>query len=180
MRELALHLLDIAQNSVRAGAEQITIEIKENISENILLIKISDDGQGMDPERVEEVVDPFVTTRNTREVGLGLSLLKATAENCEGRLSIEAHPGEGTEVSAEFMYDHIDRPPLGSIAETLVSIIAVAPGLEVIYQHKKGQQKFSFTTSEVKKQLGEVDIREPKILNWLEEYIREQTAEVRS
>ncbi|SDM11850.1 ATP-binding protein [Halarsenatibacter silvermanii] len=179
MRELSLHLLDIAQNSIRAGAGQIEIKIKEDVPENILLIVILDDGRGIDEESVEKIVDPFVTTRKTREVGLGLSLFKETAELCGGSLRIDSKPGEGTSVTAEFEYDHLDRPPLGSIAETLVSLIAVNPDLEIIYQHQKDGQSFYFSTGEVKAELQDVDIQKPRILKWLEEYLRDNIAEVR-
>ncbi len=179
MRELSLHILDIAQNSIRAGAENLDIRIEENFCENILLIKVGDDGRGIEKDSIEEVVDPFVTTRTTREVGLGLSLLQETAESSGGSLSIDSEPGEGTAVTARFELDHLDRPPLGSLADTLISLIAVNPDLEITYRHQKDGDSFDFSTEEIKAELQDIDIQEPGILKWLEEYLRENIAEVR-
>ncbi len=122
MRELALHLLDIAENSISAGAQNICIRVEEDLHNDRLRMSVEDDGRGMDAEMVARVVDPFVTSRTTRKVGLGIPLLKAAAEGCEGGLMIESQPGKGTLVSVDFQHSHIDRMPLGNLAGTLLTL----------------------------------------------------------
>ncbi|MFW6279254.1 MAG: ATP-binding protein [Bacillota bacterium] len=173
MQELSLHILDIVQNSIRAQADLVTIIIREKPSANLLEIIIKDDGTGMDEQQKNRALDPFVTSRTTREVGLGLSLFKATVEACEGQFVIESSVGEGTTIKTQLEYDHIDRPPLGNMAETLISLISVNPDLDINYIHCKKDQQFLLQTKKIKEELQEVEITEKKVLKWLEEYIKE-------
>lgn len=173
MQDLSLHLLDIAENSVRAQAKKITIELDEKVSDNILCLKISDNGKGMTQQMVQNVVDPFVTTRTTRRVGLGISLLSQNCINASGSLAINSIPGEGTTVQAVMQYDHIDRLPLGDIASSLIILIQGNPHINFIYKHIYETKFFLFDTLEIKKLLGEVTIDTPEIIQWLKKYIRE-------
>lgn len=173
MQDLSLHLLDIAENSVRAQAKKITIELDEKVSDNILCLKISDNGKGMTQQMVQNVVDPFVTTRTTRRVGLGISLLSQNCINASGSLAINSIPGEGTTVQAVMQYDHIDRLPLGDIASSLIILIQGNPHINFIYKHIYETKIFLFDTLEIKKLLGEVTIDTPEIIQWLKKYIRE-------
>ena len=127
MRELALHLLDIAQNSVSAHARNITISVEEDSRADRLRCSVIDDGVGMDAETVQLVTDPFVTSRVTRNVGLGIPLLKAAAEACEGGMWIHSTPGIGTRIDVEFQHSHIDRMPLGDLAETFLTLVVGCP-----------------------------------------------------
>ncbi|RPI30832.1 MAG: ATP-binding protein, partial [Chloroflexota bacterium] len=111
MREIALHLLDIAENSVAAGAKNIAISVCEDLTSDRLRASVSDDGKGMDADLVARVTDPFVTSRTTRKVGLGIPLFKAAAEACNGCLDIVSQPGKGTCIEVEFQHSHIDRMP---------------------------------------------------------------------
>ncbi len=171
MREISLHIMDIAQNSISAGAKNIYIEVYENINENILKITIIDDGKGIDSDILDNVTDPFVTSRKTRKVGLGLSLFEAACKRCDGGLSVKSKLGEGTEVTAILKYDHIDRAPIGRISDTIVSLI-LSGDIDIKYKHRVNDKIFEFDTKEIKKTVGD-DIKEPEILRWIKEYIDE-------
>ena len=123
MKELSLNLLDIVENSTRAGASLVTIRVIEEPEADRLTLYIEDDGSGMSPELLEAVQDPFTTTRTTRKVGLGIPFLKEGAEMTGGSLDLWSREGEGTRVTATYGYSHIDRPPLGDLAETVVTLV---------------------------------------------------------
>lgn len=173
MRELSLHILDIAQNSIVAEAEEIRIAIAENFDEDRLTICIKDDGKGMDQATLEKVVDPFYTTRTTRKVGLGIPMFKAAAEMCEGRFSMTSKPGVGTDLLAEFKHSHIDRMPLGNMSDTLITIINSNDKIDLIYTHCVGKEKFTLSTKGIKKTLGDLPITNLDVLMWLRDYIKE-------
>lgn len=174
MTELSLHILDIAQNSIKAGADTVEIFIDENVKENLLTITIKDNGCGMDEEFLRDVVNPFKTTRTTRKVGMGLSLLKSACELTGGSLSISSEVGEGTEVKACFVYDSIDRQPVGNMASTITALIGANEKMNFLYHHKFCDKSFEFSTAEIKKVLGdEVPLSEIDVLKWIEEYINE-------
>ena len=118
MRELALHILDIAENSISAGASQVEISVVRNTRENQLVISVRDNGNGMDEEMLARVINPFVTSRTTRKVGLGIPMFNQAAEACNGGLTVDSQPGKGTEITATFQNNHIDRMPLGNLADT--------------------------------------------------------------
>ncbi|MFP4662283.1 MAG: ATP-binding protein [Halanaerobiales bacterium] len=177
MRELSLHILDIVQNSISAGAAVIEIVINEDIERDLFGVDIIDNGCGIEESALETITDPFVTSRKTREVGLGLPLFKEAARQCNGDLEIKSVVGEGTKVRAYFQHSHIDRAPLGDIKETLLSLISVNPDIDFIYWHKfkdeEQDKEFIFSTIEVKDELDGLSINNPKVLKWLEGYIKE-------
>ncbi len=179
MRELSLHILDIAQNSISAKAETLRIAIIENTMDNKLIIKIKDDGEGMEKEDLEKVVDPFYTSRTTRKVGLGIPMFKAAAERCNGSFRIHSEIGIGTEVEAEFEHDNIDRVPLGNMSDTIVAIILSNPNMQLIYTHFVNDEKFTLNTKEIVKILGEVPINNMDVINWLRQYLKEGLAEIK-
>lgn len=176
MRELSLHILDIVQNSLEAGATHITIEIDEDLAEDRLTIRVMDNGRGMDAETLRRVTDPFFTTRTTRKVGLGLPLLKAAAEQCNGRLTIQSAPGQGTTVTAEFQHSHIDRAPLGDMPASLMTILLAEQPVEVRYVHRVNERQFVLDTRELREALGDVPLTHPKVRQWLYEYLRQGEA----
>lgn len=173
MRELSLHILDIAQNSIKAEADSLRIAIIENYEEDHLVIKIKDDGYGMDEETVRKVVDPFFTTRTTRKVGLGIPMFKASAEQCNGSFEINSKLGNGTEIIAEFQHSHIDRVPLGNMAETMITVITANTEMCVVYTHTIDNKTFTLNTKEIKKLLGDVPIDNIDVIMWLRDYIKE-------
>jgi hypothetical protein len=173
MTELSLHILDIVQNSIRAEAHCIETEIKEEPKTDRLTITITDNGKGMDQETLAQVTDPFFTTRTTRKIGLGLSLLKQNAEQAGGSFSIESEPGKGCKTTAVFSLSNIDRQPLGDIAGTMTLLIGANPDIRFIYNHRTALSDFELDTNEVKSELGAVPINHPDILKALRSLIIE-------
>ena len=171
-----MHILDIVRNSVKAGASLIEISVIEDVEANLLTIEINDNGCGMDEEFLKDVVSPFRTTRTTRKVGLGLSLLKSACMQTGGDLEITSKVGEGTRVRAIFVYDSIDRQPLGDMASTMTVLIGGNDQIDYVYTHVYRGREFVFSTSEIRNILGsEVPLSEPEVLGWVEGYINEQT-----
>ncbi len=173
MRELSLHILDIAQNSISAGAETLRIAICEDLKDDRLIIKIKDDGSGMDSATVKKVIDPFYTTRTTRKVGLGIPMFKVAAETCGGDFDIKSSVGVGTEIDATFQHSHIDRVPLGNMADTIITVILANPEMDLIYTHSIDEKKFVLNTKDIKKTLGDLPISNVDVIIWLKSYIKE-------
>jgi hypothetical protein len=171
LQDLSLHILDVAENSIAAGATEIEIIIDEDTKRNVLLLTIKDNGRGLDAEARAAVLDPFYTTKGKR-VGLGLPMLAQSAREADGELTIESEKGQGTMITARFVHDHIDRRPLGDIAETLIALIT-AGGLDIdiLYEHSKDGDGFILDTKEVKQGLQDVPINDPEVLNFLKETI---------
>jgi len=180
MRELSLHILDIIENSRRADSDLIKIKISEMPDEDLLKISIEDNGSGISEEELDKIDDPFITSRTTREVGLGISLFKSAAESCNGHLNIKSKIGQGTQVEADFDYNHIDRAPLGDITTTISNFIAAnGEKVDIIYQHQYQDKSFNFDTREIKAELDDVSIQSRQIIGWLREYIGENLEEIR-
>ena len=158
MRELSLHILDIAENGITAGADCIHILVEEARTEDLLTIKITDNGHGMPAEKIKKLTDPFVTSRTTRRVGLGLSLLAAAAERCEGKLAVKTGPDAGTEVEATFRYSHIDRAPVGDMAATITTLIMGNPQIDFVYTHIVDGKDFTMDTRELKAEMGNLSL----------------------
>jgi hypothetical protein len=171
VRELSLHLLDIAENSVAANAKNIQILTQYNTLTDRLHMAVIDDGKGMDAEMVKKVVDPFVTTRTTRKVGLGIPLLKEAAEACNGYLTIESQPGKGTRLDVEFQTSHIDRMPMGDLAGTFLSLLVAYPPIHWIFQYKVDDKEFSFDDAPIKKELEDIPLTDPSVLAFLRELL---------
>lgn len=174
MRELSLHILDLAQNSIEAGARTLVIEINEN-ENGFFVFRISDDGCGMSEEMVQKIRDPFVTTRTTRKVGMGIPFMDMVTKQCGGHLQIKSCKGKGTVVEAAFEKDNIDRPPLGDIVSSIKVLLVGAPYLELKFTYKIGALGFEFDTKEIRAILGgAADFRRPEIYTWLEEYLKQE------
>ncbi|WIF94409.1 sensor histidine kinase [Caminicella sporogenes] len=173
MKELSMHILDIAQNSISANASLIEIIIDEDIEKDILTIIIKDNGKGMNEEILKRVTNPFYTSRTTRKVGLGIPMFKAAAEACSGFFEIKSKIGEGTTVKAVFKYSHIDRAPLGNMVDTLLTLILSNPNIDFIYVHKKNNKSYILNTKEIKEILGEVPINNIDVLKWIKDNLKE-------
>lgn len=156
MKDISLHILDIAQNSVRAGSAQVEIRISEDRTQDKYELVIEDNGRGIDEKILDQVTDPFHTSRTTRKVGMGLSLLRHSAEQAGGHLSIRSQTGKGTLVHATFLYDHIDRPPGGDLAGVIVQVICAYPKINFVYTHSTNKGSFEISTKEIIKSLGEI------------------------
>ena len=171
MRELSLHVLDLVQNSLVAGASLININVNESTAQNLLQIEIKDNGPGIAPEKLNLVQDPFYTTRTSRRIGLGLSLLQAAAQRSGGEFKIESMLGAGTDVIATFKHDDIDRAPLGNIVDTLLTLIVCNPKADFCYCHQRDQKQFCFDTREVKQYVAESEVGMPLIANQIRSYL---------
>jgi len=178
LREIALHLLDIAENSAAAGAKLVEIIVEEDLADDRLKIAVRDDGKGMDAGLLARVTDPFVTSRTTRKVGLGIPLFKAAAESCSGGLSITSAPGQGTCLKAEFQRSHIDRMPLGDLVGTMLTLVVGFPCVHWVFRYQGGGAEFIFDDEPIKRALGEVPLTEPSILSFIKDYLREGVAQV--
>lgn len=175
MRELSLNILDVAQNSITAGASLITIEVTENTVDKTMLIGIYDNGKGMSEEQVKSVIDPFYTTRTTRKVGMGIPLFKMAAEQTGGGLEIESETGVGTSVRATFKTDSVDFTPLGDIASTVQMLITMNTDRDFVYKHTVNEKEFIADTREIKEILGDVPLDTYEVSQWLLEFIKENT-----
>ena len=173
MNEIALHILDIVQNSIQAQATKIEILISENLTEDLFEIVITDNGKGMTDAQLREVTDPFFTTRTTRKVGMGIALLKQGAEQTGGSLEIKSTVDSGTYLKAVYHHKHVDRPILGDIAGTMTLLIGANPQIHFIYNHQTPLSSFEFDTDEVLEELGGVPVNDPDILKALKELIEE-------
>lgn len=180
MKEIALHILDIIQNSIVANAQLIQLKVSESIKEDYLRIVIIDDGTGMDESLLKKVTDPFVTSRTTRKVGLGIPLLKQAAEDCEGSLSIESQVGKGTTIEASFQHSHIDRVPLGDMAETVCTILLYGNEFDFTYEHSTDVGYMKFDTREIRQVLQETPLTHPEVITWIREKLIEDIKSVDS
>lgn len=173
MEDLSLHILDIVENSIDAGASKIEIVITENVSKNWLFLKVKDNGKGINKKTLAKVMDPFYTTKKVRRVGMGLSLLAQAAREAGGDIEIKSVKGKGTVVSARFIYNHIDRRPLGSMADTLIALIGPVRDrrIDFMYKHQKNGLGFMFDTKDIRKRLSTVDISDPEVLAFLRKEI---------
>ena len=179
MRELSLHILDIAQNSITAGASLVTIRIDEQSANDLLTIAIEDDGRGMSEELQKTVNDPFTTTRSTRKIGLGIPLMKAGALRSGGDLAIQSELGKGTKLTATYRLGNIDRPPLGNIAETILSLVAGNPhSPDFILDYRVGEASYSFDTRTIREALKGLPLNLPEVMAWIKDNLKEGIQEL--
>lgn len=179
MQELSLHLLDIAQNSIRAQATSIFIGIIEDLKNNTLTITLEDNGTGMSQKYLEMARDPFVTSRTLRKVGLGIPLLNQLCEMCSGNLKLESELGKGTKLIVTMQYDHVDRLPLGNLPSTLTTLILAKPDIYYRYEHIYQDKSFVFDTKEIEEILDGTPINDLEIINWLGNYLQQNINEIR-
>ncbi len=167
MIELALHILDIGQNSLRAGASLVEITVVEDLTGDRLVIEISDNGCGMTPKEIEKALDPFYTTKKVRRIGLGLPMLKQAALQTDGSFTIESQPGKGTRLEVVFGYNHIDRQPLGDVAGALVALILERPEVEIFFTYRKESHEYVLDTREIREALEGVPINNMDVIRFI-------------
>jgi anti-sigma regulatory factor (Ser/Thr protein kinase) len=173
MPEISLNILDVAQNSVSAGATRTEISITADRERDTLEVAIRDNGRGMTAEQVQKVTDPFFTTRTTRKVGLGVPFFKMAAELTGGSFQIESTPGVGTVTTAVFGLSHIDRMPLGDIAATMTSLIGPNPDKDFVFRYCVDGNAFIMDTREMRQVLEGIPLSEPEVLSYIAGYINE-------
>jgi len=171
MEDLSLHILDIAENSVRAKAKRVEIRVIEDLENDLLSIEIEDNGQGMDDEVLKRALDPFFTTKD-KKWGLGLSLLAQATKEAEGEFRIDSEPDRGTRIMATFKHSHIDRKPLGNMAETLIALICGNPDIDFFYCHKKADLTYSIDTCKIKAEFGGLPMNSLEVLKVIKEEIK--------
>lgn len=174
MRDLSLHLLDLAQNSITAGASLVTIRIEIG-ADGWLTFTLTDDGKGMSPELLARVTSPFATTRTTRKVGLGIPMMMENAQRAGGDLSLRSEVGKGTVLTATMDTGNIDCLPLGDLPGTVLSLILVNPDKpDFRFEGKTVKGECSFDTREIRAALGGVPLTEPSVAAWLKEALIEE------
>ncbi len=173
MEDISLHILDIAENSVRADAKTIEIIIVRDMVNDLLRLDVNDDGRGMDAETLVRARDPFFSTKG-KKTGLGIPFLAQAAEQSGGKVTVDSAPGRGTKVSCTFRWSHVDRPAIGSVADTVLTLIAGHPDLDVIYEVREGDRTFRLDTREIRDDLGDVPINTPAVLDAIRGMLNEQ------
>ncbi len=177
MPELSLNILDVAKNSVRAGASLITISVRADKAKDTLAIVISDDGCGMTEEQVQRVTDPFFTTRSTRKVGLGVPFFKMAAELTGGSFQIRSELGVGTSTEAVFGLSSIDRMPLGDFSGTVTTLIQASPEIDFLVEYAVDENEFTLDTRQLREILGDVPLNEPEVLQYIAGFLEENMSE---
>ena len=178
MKELALHIMDIVQNSIVANANQINITVNEDADDDLMHIIISDNGKGIPADVLSRVTDPYTTSRTTRKVGMGIPLLKDACEISGGELQIHSEVGKGTTLTATLGLNHIDRQPLGDIAGVVTLLVTANPTIDFTYTHRRGDSNFLFCTKEVKEVLEGVPLNTPEVGKMLREMITSNLEEL--
>lgn len=178
MEDLSLHILDVAENGIRAGASLIKILVDENLEDDLLTIVIEDNGKGMSAEFLNNVLDPFVTTRTTRTVGLGLSLFQQSALESGGDLEVESTVGVGTKVTVKMRNSHIDRKPMGDMVSTMLTLIEGNPDTDFVYTHRKGHVEYELDTREIRVELGDIPMNLPQVVSLLRINLSEGLKEI--
>lgn len=178
MTEIALNVLDVVQNSVRAKASLIYIRITADTGTDMMDISIEDNGCGMTKEQVEHVTDPFFTTRTTRKIGLGVPFFKYSAECTGGSFSIESHVGKGTKVLARYVLSSIDRMPLGDMCATMHTLITLNTEIDFVYTYVVDGRQFVLDTREFREILGKIAFDTPEVSAYIRDFLSENTREV--
>ena len=148
MEDLSLHILDVAENAVRANAQKVAIRIREEKNKHLLTLYIEDDGDGMDEETVEKALNPFFTTKEGKKTGLGLSLLAQAAQQTEGSFKVDSKQGQGTKITAVFKRDHPDMKPVGDVLQTIATLVTGYPQIQFIYDYQREDYKYHFDSQE--------------------------------
>ena len=178
MTELSLNILDIAENSVKAGASLTEIRVEVMSDRNLLEIIIRDNGCGMTKEQVQKVIDPFYTTRTTRKVGLGVPFFKESAEAAGGSFFIESEVGVGTTVKASYELDNIDRMPMGDLTATIHTLVTMHEDMDFLFTYKVNENEFVLDTRELREILGDISFKEYEVSNYIKEYLKENITSV--
>ena len=174
MNELSLNILDIAQNSITAEATLVEIDVEEDSSLDHIIIRVRDNGKGMSKDFQKAALNPFVTTRTTRKIGLGISFLKEAAEITGGVFELKSDIGVGTTITATFVMSHIDRQPIGNLTETVITLVTLNTEIDFIVRYRVNENNFEFSTQEVKTLLGEdASLNSPSVVEFLTEYVNE-------
>ena len=178
LRDISLHILDLTQNSIRAEAERIDISLSADRMAGLLHITIEDNGRGMSKEFLAAAEDPFTTSRTTRKVGMGIPFFKLACVQSGGKFNLDSEEGKGTKISGTMGIDSIDRLPLGNLGGSVKVLIMGSPAVRFVLTLSADGKKAVIDTDEIKAQLGDVPIEEREILDWIEDFINENVANI--
>ncbi|MBQ3562357.1 MAG: sensor histidine kinase [Clostridia bacterium] len=178
MTELSLNILDIVENSVKAGAALTEITVSAQTAKNLLEIIIKDNGCGMSEEQVKSVIDPFYTTRTTRKVGLGVPFFKESAELAGGSFFIESKLSVGTTVRATYELDNIDRMPMGDLTATIHTLVTMHEEKDFLFTYKVNENEFVLDTRQLREILGDISFKEYEVSNYIKDYLKENISSV--
>ena len=173
MEDISSHIMDIVTNSVRARARHVAISVMEDTKAGLLNLTVKDDGMGMDSDTSRKIQDPFFSTKKGRKVGLGVPLLKGTAETTGGRFSLTSEPGKGTEIRATLNLHHPDLPVVGNLKDTILVLVVGNPEIDFTFTHGKDEKVFVLDTRELKKTLEDIPVNHPEVINFLTKYLDE-------
>lgn len=179
MKELSMHILDIATNSVRAGASQILITITEDLINNEFRFDIEDNGKGIPDDILSTIKNPFTTSRTLRKVGLGIPLLDENCRLCDGFLEITSSVGIGTKLKSMMVYNHIDRPPMGDLVNTMIGLMTSNENIDICYRHYYNDHNFEISTKALQEELEDVPLTSISVIQWLREFLAESIEEIR-
>ncbi len=174
MLEIAKHVLDVTENSIRAGADIIEIDITENTAKDLLSVEIRDNGGGMTEDVAKTATDPFFTTKDCKSVGLGIALLKQAVEASGGSFILESQKDRGTKLCACFKHSHIDRQPLGDMSGVITAVIASNPEVDIVYTHSKNSGSFTWNSSCLRKDIEDIALNNAKVLAFIKQSINDE------
>ncbi len=174
---LDMHLLDLVQNAYSADATRVEIEWMCDESEDRLTLRVRDDGMGMEEETLNKIRRGFYSSKSNQSVGLGIPLLRETAEHCDGRFDLDSRRGAGTAISAVFRLSHIDRPPFGDLGKTFLSILVTSGRRRVSITYRCGGRSLFLDTEEIMRHLGDLSIQHPEVIRFLRAYIADHIGE---
>lgn len=178
MKTISDHILDIVQNSVRARATLIEIMVDEDKKSDLCTLIIKDNGCGMDDETLKYATNPFFTSRKTRKVGLGLSLLQQSAKVTGGSFELNSKPGGGTEVKATYGLAHLDRQPFGNVAEMFYLTMLSYKEIKILYKHTTATGSFEIDSESIRQMLGDVPLQNKEIKNAIIELIENNLSDI--
>jgi len=156
MHDLSLYLLDILENSVRAGATVIATGIAADRAQDELSISVEDDGPGL-PVEPEQALDPFFTTKANKKTGLGLALFRQAAEAAGGGLSVGRSTAlGGVAVHAWMRLGDVDRPPLGDVAASIATMVVTNPEIEFRVDLTDDGSRVALRGADIPERFGEL------------------------
>lgn len=180
MNDLSMHIIDIMQNSISAGATRVELVVDENVEQDVLTISVTDNGKGMTAGQVARLEDPFFTSRTTRKVGMGIPLLAQSARQSGGDVHIVSEPGKGTSVTASFGYSNIDRPPLGDFVNAFMLTVSSNPDMDFVLTYRYCGAEYRFGTADVREVFGDSALGDLTIVRNLEEMVKDNVAGIRN
>lgn len=179
MDEISLHILDIVENSITAGSTKILLRIIKDTNKNIIKVIVKDNGKGMTPEQLKMSTNPFYSTKKQGKGGLGLALIKQTCEQCECTFNMDSKLGLGTLVEATMLIDHPDRPVMGDLTSTVVSLIAgLNENLNMIFEVNADEFNYKLDTSEIRKELDGMPLNHPAVMQFMKNDIKENIEDI--